>query len=286
MNFYKLSKKNFSKFVYRQSFEIFGHKLTLENMNTRKQLAVKLYKLYYRFLDINKIFKNTKQFKLVKFLLFSEIFFYSTKFILNLIDNEYFFINNGYQKNLSCVNYNYHENKENIPKKDILKNNILNYFEEKNKLMRKNNKELYNTLIFDSDSNFYRSNLIDLAANLIFISYIGKYIYIINPRSLKFIVMSATICNVTCLLANEKIKSFVTKKTEIKNFDVFRNTSFLSKILISYSFFAFFEKTLSNKKIGFDIFKVNRKPIFLLLNLFFLAKFTNFISLFTCETLK
>lgn len=227
--------------------------------------------------------KKKRQSKLIKFLLFSEIFFFFGKYLIKFSNNKKNFHDLIMDQNSPNSVIGNSENE--IIQKDLGKN-IINYFEERKKHTKKNFEEIYNSIFFDSNSVFYRSNITDLVINIFFIKYLGKYLNIICPKSFKAIIIGATLCNISCLYANEKIKSNIMEKTEIKNFNIFKETSFITKIMISYTYLAFFEKILENRSIGYDIFKLNRKPIFFLLNLFIFAKITNFISLYTCDTIK
>jgi len=291
MNFIKITKRNFSKFVYRQNFEIFGHKLTLENINTRKQLAVKLYKLYYRFLDIKKIYKNSNQFGLIKLIILTEIFLFTGKIFLEFYSDIY---KKDLEKQINNIEKNtkksidsetFIENNSSL-KNDFLKKNINKFFEGRKHMLNSSDGEILFSLATNPNSCFYRSNILELGVNLYFISVLGKYLTIINPSAFKRILVLSVLSNISCLYANEKVKNFVMKKSEIKNFNIFKDTSFLSKTLITFSFFAFLEKILANKKIGLDYFRINRKPLLLLINFFIFAKLTNFLSIYTCDSIK
>lgn len=287
MNFVKISKKNFSKFIYRQQFEVFGHKMMFENSNTRKQIAIKLYKLYFRFLDIKNIFRNSKQSNLVKFILGSELIMFLGKNILAIYnDNQQEHISN----NTKTQDQAFIIQGEEKFNKNSIKENIENYKNERNKTIRDNKNlsgwDLLRKEILDPQSVFYRSNILDLGVNSFFIFYIGKYLNIINPSAFKKILLGSIVANIGCLIANEKIKNYMLERAEIRNFNVFKDSSFLSKMLISYLFFGFLDYLIINKTVGSGIIQVNRKPIFILISFFIFAKLSNFFSIFTCDTIK
>lgn len=270
----KFQKKNFSKLVYRQQFELFGHKLTLENSNARKQFAVKLYKFYYEFLDIKKNFLQTKQFNLIKFLLGFEIIFFAGKYLLKYFPSQ--------KVDLEKENNPIQNTENNKIIYNLIDKNIQNFFDES----EENNKFEIKNLFLNPNSVFYRTNILDLALNLYVISTLGKYLNIINPSALKKILLLSTISCISSVFINEKVKKYFKEKIEINNFNIFKDMAFLSKMLISYFLFGFLDKIFLSKTIGYKIFRINRKPILMFFCFFIFAKLTNFFSLISCDNIK
>jgi hypothetical protein len=269
----KTQKFNFAKFVFRQNFDVFGNKIMMENTNTTKEISVKIYKYYHRFLDINSIMKNTKQFKIIKLCLFFEFFSYIGNIAISLYKEK--------QKQKE-------ENKFNLIKEDI-NINLYSITDKKNlieKKLQEKNYIYFGPYKFQIENFFDRKDICNLSFNLLSISYLAKYINLINPFVFKKILFGSIGLKSLCLILNEKFENFFQEKFNIRNFNIFGETSFLSKALITFSLFDFMDKLFLNKNITWKFLKFSRKPILFLLPFFIIGKISCFLSLLTVDSIK
>jgi hypothetical protein len=133
-------------------------------------------------------------------------------------------------------------------------------------------------------------NVLNTLSNCAIYFYIGKTLYLINRRLFYGINLLGLPVSYLMAMSNEKIKTFVSDQVGIEDFYIFYQNNIIPKLLLSSSiilFLNFFiqERVYRSKKYKF-IPPLSRKAIFMFFTLFFLGKYTQFLSNFTTQNLK